>query len=344
MGSESSPPADRGFAVYLTRKFPEPVSRILEPHFEISSNDSDTPVERDELLRQIEGVDAILCTLNDQIDRTALGLAQNLKVVSTYSVGYDHIDVDFATKLGVYVSNTPDVLTDATADLTMALMLALSRRLVEGHNFVVNKEWNMPWFPSFMLGSDLSNKSLGLIGFGRIGKAVAKRARGFGMNIRYYSSSRAPKSVELELGVSNSPLETLLMESDFVSLHLPLTNKTSQIISYDKIKLMKRSAYLINTSRGLLVDESGLADALRREEIAGAGLDVFHSEPLSESSPLLEVENIILTPHLGSATVETRYRMGEMAASNIRNVLFGIRPLSIVNSEVMRTNPLGERK
>lgn len=340
MGSESNPSTVRDFTVYLTRRFPEPVSRILEPLFEITLNDSNSPVGRDELLSQLETADGLLCTLSDEIDGEALARAQRLKIVSTYSAGYDHIDVDVATNRGIYVTNTPDVLTDVTADLTLALMLALSRRVVEGHNLIISREWDMPWFPSFMLGSDLSKKTIGIIGFGRIGRAVAKRARGFGMKIRYHNSVQVSKAVEVELDARYSPLETLLMESDFVSIHLPLTNKTRNLISYEMIKLMKRSAYLINTSRGMIVDESGLADALRREEIAGAGLDVFNTEPLTESSPLLEVNNILLTPHLGSATVGTRYRMGEMAASNIRNVLLGIEPVSLVNSEVRRRRPL----
>ncbi len=336
MESESSASTVRDSTVYLTRKFPEPVSRILEPLFEITLNHSDSPVGRDELLSHMERADGLLCTLNDQIDREALDIAQKLKIISTYSVGYDHIDVENATARGIYVTNTPDVLTDATADLTFALMLALSRRIVEGHNLVFNKEWDMPWFPSFMLGNDLSKKTLGIVGFGRIGRAVAKRARGFGMKIRYHNSVKVSKAVEVEHDATYSPLETLLMESDFVSIHLPLTDKTRKLISYEMIRLMKQSAYLINTSRGMIVDESGLADALRREEIAGAALDVFITEPLAETSPLLEVNNILLTPHLGSATVGTRYRMGEMAASDIRNVLLGIEPVSLVNSGVRR--------
>lgn len=344
MGSESRSSDVRGSRIYLTRRFPEPVSRILEPHFELSFNDSDSPVGRDELLTQLEVADGLLCTLNDRIDREALDVAQNLKIVSTYSVGYDHIDVDVATNRGIYVTNTPDVLTDATADLTLALMLALSRKVVEGHNFVIDQKWDMPWYPSFMLGDDLTNKTLGIVGFGRIGMAVARRAKGFGMKIRYNNSSKISKGVELELDASYSPLETLLMESDFVSLHLPLTEKTHNLMTYDMIRLMKKSAYLINTSRGMILDESGLADALRREEIAGAGLDVFSTEPLAKSSPLFEVDNIIITPHLGSATIGTRYKMGEMAASNVRNVLLGIAPISLVNSEVMTTNPLRQAK
>lgn len=338
-GSHNSAPR-----VYLTRQFPEPVQSILNPHFNLVMNNEKTPVKRDELMEQIHEVDGLLCTLNDKIDKEIMNNASNLKVVSTFSVGYEHIDIRTATVKGIYVTNTPDVLTAATADLTIALMLSVSRRIVDGHNLVNDRQWNKPWDPSFMIGSDLNNKTIGIIGFGRIGRAVARRAKAFGMRIRYYSRSKASNQVEMQLGAEYLTLERLLAESDYVTIHTPLNEMTHHLINSERIGLMKRTAFLINTSRGGIINEDALAHALMNDEIAGAGLDVFETEPLGESSPLLKVENLVMTPHIGSATSGTRYQMGELSASNLRNVLFGIEPLSLVNNDVRVVRPLNERK
>ena len=273
---------------------------------------------REWLLREVGGADGLLCSLADRIDGEVLRRANRLRVISTYSVGYDHIDVATARAKGIRIGYTPEVLTDSTADLAMALLLAVARRVAEGDRLVRSGGWKGPWSATFMLGSDVHGKTLGIIGMGRIGRAVARRARGFDMRVLYYS--RTPKEgVDAEY----VPLDSLLAESDFVVLTVDLNPGTYHMVNYDFLRKMKRTAFLVNVSRGKVIVEDDLVRALKEGVIAGAALDVYEEEPLGADHPLTRLENVVLTPHLGSATVETRRRMAEVAVENLMRGLRG---------------------
>ena len=263
--------------------------------------------------------------------------APALKVIANYGVGFEHIDLDAATRRGIPVTNTPGVLTETTADLAFALILATARRVVAGDQRVRQGKFQY-WAPLLFLGQEVNGKTLGIIGMGRIGKAVARRAAGFGMKLLYHSRTRLSPLEEQELGASLQPLETLLREADFVTLHVPLTPHTRHLIGSRELELMKDSAFLINTARGPVVDEAALVAALRQGQIRGAGLDVYEKEP--ELSPgLADLENVVLLPHLGSATVETRTRMAVMAAENLLAGLRGDPPPNCLNWAELKRNP-----
>jgi len=257
-----------------------------------------------------------------------------LKIIANYAVGFDNIDVDAATKRGIMVSNTPGVLTDTTADLAWALILATARRVVEGDKFLRHGKFK-GWKPMLLLGTDVHHATLGIIGFGNIGKAVARRAIGFDMKVIYYSAHRAPLEVEEKLDVEYRSLDDLLREADFISIHVPLTKETQHLIGERELKMMKKEAYLINTARGPIVDEKALAKALKEGWIRGAGLDVFEREPEVEPE-LLELDNVVLLPHLGSASYDTRAKMATMAAENVVSALNGEVPPNLVNREVVK--------
>ena len=258
-------------------------------------------------------------------------------------MGFDHIDVEAATKRGVYVTHTPGVLTDAVAEFTVGLLLAITRRILEADQIIRKGEWNKPWNPFFLTGPELKGKTLGIVGFGRIGRAVAKKVKGFEMNLIYYDVYRNEQA-EKELGVKYVDLETLLKESDFVSLHVPLTKDTYHMIGEKELKMMKPTAYLINTARGAVVDTEALVKALKEKWIAGAALDVFEQEPLPPGHPLTKLDNVILAPHIASATNEARARMAELAAKNLVAVLRGEMPPALVNKDVVKVRPLSEVK
>ncbi len=260
------------------------------------------------------------------------------------SVGFEHVDVTEATKRGIYIGHTPGILTDATADLAFALILSAARRIPEADRFVREGRWNMPWSPTMFLGGSVWGSTLGIIGLGRIGKAVAKRARGFRMRILYTDTNPIPPEEEKTLGVENRSLEALLQEADFITIHTPATKQTHHMINSETLQLMKPGAILINTSRGTMVDETALAEALKENRINGAALDVFETEPLSGDSPLLGLNNVVLLPHIGSATKETRARMAELAARNLIAILKGEPPPHLVNPEVEQVRPLSEVK
>jgi len=260
--------------------------------------------------------------------------AKKLKIVSNYAVGYDNIDLEEATKRGIMVTNTPGVLTETTADLTFALLMATARRIVEGDKFVRAGKWKT-WGPMLLLGQDIYGATLGLIGLGRIGYAVAKRAKGFDMKVMYYDQVRNEKA-EQELGLEFVTLEKLLKESDFVSIHVPLTPQTRHLINEKTLSLMKKNAILINTARGPIVDEKALYEALVNNRIAGAGLDVMDPEPPSMDNPLLRLDNVVLLPHIGSASVATRTKMAIMAAENLVAGLKGEIPPNLVNKDVLK--------
>lgn len=325
--------------VYVTRRIPEIGLKILREYCEVVYRDELPPPARGELLKAVEDADAIYCTLNEAIDKELMDRARRLKVVGTMSVGVDHIDVEYATKNGVYIVYTPGVLTETVADHTWALLLAVARRIVEADYYVRRGEWKIAFAPTMMLGYDVYGRVLGIIGFGRIGQAVARRAKGFNMKILYYDIVRRG-DLEEELGIKYAPLEKLLMESDYVSIHVPLTPETRGIIGERELRLMRRTAILVNTSRGPVVDQKALSRALKEGWIAGAGLDVFEEEPIDPDDPLLKLENIVVTPHIGSASHDTRNKMAELTATGIIKVLRGEMPENLFNPEVANTRPL----
>lgn len=320
-------------SVLLTRRLPEEAMAFLEARTEISTNTEDRPIRREELLDGARGRHGIIPMLTDRIDDEVLDAAgDRLRVVSNYAVGYDNVDVDACTRRGVAVTNTPDVLTAATADMAWALALAAARRVVEGDRLTrARTPWS--WAPTFMLGREVTGGVLGVIGFGRIGQAVAARGRAFDMDVRYASRTPRP-DVEDALGATHRPLDALLGEADLVSVHVPLTPQTRHLFGDDAFRSMKDTAVFVNTARGPVVDEAALARALRGREIFAAGLDVYEEEPRIHPD-LLDLDTVVLAPHLGSATVETRTAMGLLAARNLLDVLERRRPAALLNPEVL---------
>ncbi len=309
--------------ILVTRRLPSSAVELLEEHFEVDMYVGDTALPPAELRDRIADKAGVVVLLSDRLDAATIDAGPQLRIIANVAVGFDNVDVEHARARGIVVTNTPDVLTDATADLTWALILAVTRRIGEGERIVRRGAWR-GWSFEFMLGSSLGGKQLGIIGPGRIGRAVGSRASAFGLRIAY--ASRCPTEWT---GAEPMSLDRLLATSDIVSLHVPLTEATRKLIDQRALARMKRTAYLINTTRGAVVDEAALVWALRERLIAGAGLDVFEREP--EVHPgLLEFENVVLTPHLGSATRETRMAMAELAARNVIAVLGGGPPLTPV--------------
>jgi glyoxylate reductase len=323
--------------IVVTRRIPEPALELLRTADEVRLSPHDRPLTRDELHEAVAGADALITLLHDPIDAELLDAAgPKLKCVANVAVGYDNIDVAAATERGVVVTNTPGVLTDSTADLAIALILMVTRRLGEGERVIRSGEpWS--WDMFFLLGSSLAGKTLGVIGLGAIGRATARRAHAFGMEIVYAGPRRVSEETETELGGARRvPLMQLLASSDVVTLHTPLTPDTRHLINSTALKQMRSDAYLVNTARGPIVDEAALVKALRDHRIAGAALDVFENEP-DVHPGLLELDNVVLLPHLGSATIETRTAMAVLAADNALAVLRGERPPTAINPEVLAT-------
>lgn len=316
----------------VTNRLPETAVELLREAGEVRGDERETALPRDDLLELVAGADAVLTLLGDRVDAELLDAAgPQLRCVANVAVGYDNVDLAAAAERGVVVTNTPGVLDDATADLTLALILAATRRLVEGDRLVRSgRAWN--WGMQFMLGSGLQGRLLGIVGLGGIGRKVAQRARAFGMRIAYHSRRPAPAEVEAELEAERMPLQRLLAEADVLSLHCPLTPETHHLIGAAELATMKPSAVLVNAARGPVVDEGALAAALEEGRIAAAGLDVYEREPHVERR-LPELDNVVLSPHLGSATVETRTAMAELAARNAISVLSGQGPLTPVASQ-----------
>lgn len=310
-------------AILVTRKLPAAVLKKLEPLGEIDLHQGDSPLEPDELRRRVAGKHALVSMLTEQIDRSVLDAGTHLKIVANVAVGYNNVDVAYARGKGVIVTNTPDVLTESVADYTWALILGITRRVVEGDRVVRRGDWK-GWTFDFMLGTELRGKQLGVIGMGRIGRAVAARAPAFGMSV--VGATRRLSDIP---GIERVSLDQLLCSSDVVSLHVPLASDTRHLIDKRALARMKRSAYLINTTRGPVVDEEALAWALEERLIAGAALDVYEHEPIVHPS-LLSLDNVILAPHLGSGTIETRTAMADLAATNVVEVLSGRPPLTPV--------------
>lgn len=289
---------------------------------------------REELINNIKGIDGLVSMLSDPIDGGVIKSNPDLKVVANYAVGYNNIDVEAATRQGVAVTNTPGVLTEATADLTWALLMAVARRIIESDQFVRQGQFK-GWGPRLMLGSDVYGKTLGIIGFGRIGQAVARRARGFNMEILYNKRTRLSRDREEKLGVQYAEVDELLKRADYISINAPLNKSTYHLVGLQEFELMKNTAIVINTGRGPIIDESALVEALKEGKIAGAGLDVYEEEP--EVHPgLMELDNVVLTPHTGSGTIETRDKMAVMVAEDVIAVLKGKRPANLVNPGVYK--------
>lgn len=320
--------------VYVTRRLPEKALNMIAAECDLEVNPHDRVLTRAELEEAIKGIDGLLCLLTDRIDGALLDLNPNLKVVANYAVGFDNIDVDACTKRGVPVSNTPGVLTDTTADLAWALIMSITRRIVEGDKFTRAGKFK-GWGPMMLLGGDVYGKTIGIVGMGNIGKAVARRASGFDMQILYHDAHPVGKEEEQNLGLRYKKLDELIREADFVSLHVPLTPDTKHLIGEKELNMMKETAYLINTARGPVVDEKALVKALQDKVIAGAGLDVFENEP--ELTPGLDkLDNVIIVPHIASASVETRTKMAVMAVENILARFKGDNMPNLINPEALR--------
>ena len=321
--------------VLITRALPEEATAVLRKHAELDVHEGDSPLSKAELMERVRGKQVLVCQLTQRVDAEVLGAGKDLRVVANVAVGFDNIDVKAATARGIAVTNTPGVLDETTADFTWALLLGVARRVVEGDQLARSGQWK-GWDLMQLLGTDVHGKTLGIVGLGRIGQRVARRARGFGMRVLYCDAARAAAEVERELGVEWAEKERLLREADFVSLHVPLLPETRHWMGAAEFELMKPRAYLINASRGPVVDEAALVEALERKKIAGAALDVFEQEPKIHPK-LLKLPNVLLAPHIASASVETRTRMALLAAENVAVVLRGQRPPNLVNPEVYAT-------
>ncbi len=320
--------------VFVTRPIPEEGFEIIRDFCEVDLWQSELPPSRAELLLHVRGVDGLLCLLTDKIDGEVMEEAgPRLKVISNHAVGFDNIDLNAATARRIPVGNTPGVLTDATADFAFALMMAVARRIPEAERYVHEGKWKT-WGPMTLLGVELKGATLGLVGFGRIGKAVARRAAGFDMRVIYYDPSE--KEQVADLNANQVDLETLLKEADFISLHTPLTQDTHHMIDAQALSKMKPNAVLVNTARGPVVDPDALYEALRDHRIFGAGLDVTDPEPIPMDSPLLTLDNVIIAPHIASASQTSRDQMSWMAAQNLIAGLKGERLPNCVNPQVHR--------
>ncbi|KQL52585.1 glyoxylate reductase [Heyndrickxia shackletonii] len=316
--------------VYITRKLPQVIYKKLADKFEVKMWDkTDQPVPREILIEEVKEMDGLFCLLTETIDQVVIENAPKLKVIANMAVGYNNINIQTATEKGIIVTNTPGVLTETTADLTFALLMATARRVVEASDYLRNGEWKT-WSPMQLTGQDIYGATLGIIGMGRIGQALVKRAKGFDMNIIYYNRSRKP-AMEKEMGIQYMELKELLQASDYISILIPYSSEVHHLIGEKELKLMKKSAILINTARGGIVDEAALFDALKTGEIWAAGLDVFEQEPVNLDSSLLTLPNVVTLPHIGSASEKTRLKMADLAAENLICVLNGEAALTRVN-------------
>ena len=328
--------------VYVTRELPERGLKIIKKYFDTEVWTEYAPPPKKLIIEKAKNVDALAPLLSDKIDAEVFDAAPKLKIVAQMAVGFDNIDVQEATKRGIYVTNTPEVLTDTTADFAWALLMAIARRVVEADKYVRTGQWKVGWHPSMMQGRDIHGATIGIVGAGRIGFGVAKRATGFNMKILFYDVVPRPE-IEKELGAKKVDLDTLFKESDFVCIHVPLMKETYHLVNAEKLKLMKKTAYLINNSRGPVVDEKALYEALKEGRIAGAGLDVFEQEPIPVDNPLLKLDNVVVAPHISSASYETRSKMAEMVAENLVAFFEGKKPPNLVNPETMKVRPLSKQ-
>ena len=327
--------------IYITRELPERGLNIIKKHFDAEVWPEYAPPPKKTIMEKAKNVDALVSLLSDKIDAEVFNASPKLKIVSQLAVGFDNIDIPEATKRGIYVTNTPEVLTDTTADFAWLLLMAVARRIVEADKYVHTGQWKVGWHPAMLTGRDIHHTTIGIVGAGRIGYAMAKRAKGFDMNILFYDVIPRPE-MEKDFGAEKTDLDTLLKESDFVSLHVPLMKETHHLINAEKLKLMKKTAYLINNARGPVVDEKALYEALKNGQIAGAGLDVFEQEPTPLDNPLLKLDNVVVAPHISSASLETRAKMSEIVADNLVSFFEGKKPPNLVNPDVMKVKPLAK--
>jgi glyoxylate reductase len=318
--------------VLLTRKLHDFALKELRKHYTIEIHQGKIPMPKKILLKKIKNIEGLICFPYDNIDKDILSAAKKLKTISTYSVGYDHIDVKYAKKQDISIGYTPEVLTDATADICLALILDLLRRVTEGDRIIRKGCWTQIYGAYDYVGNDLSEKTLGILGFGRIGSAVAKRAKAFGMNIIYHSRHRLSKTKEKSLAVKYATFDQLFNKSDIISIHVPYTKETHELVDLKLLKKMKKTSFIINTARGKIIKEKDLIHALKRKIIAGAALDVFQNEPIGLNNPLTKMQNVVLAPHIGSSTAETRKKMAEITVTNLKLGIGGKRPLYFVNN------------
>ncbi len=319
---------------YVTRRIQDAGLDLLKGRVDFEVWEERRPVDRSVLFEKGAAAEGLLTTLTDRVDEELLNACPHLKVVSNYAVGFDNIDVAAATRRGILVTNTPDVLTDATADVAFTLLLASARRVVEASAFLRAGKWKT-WHPDLLLGRDVSGATLGIVGMGKIGEAVARRGKGFSMDILYVNRSPRPEA-EKEFRAQRVSLDEMLGKSDFVTLHCPLNDETRGLIGEPQLRKMKKTAVLINTSRGPVVDQRALFRACSEGWIWGAGLDVFEKEPIPTDDPLLTLPNVTTLPHLGSATIKAREGMARKSAENLLAALEGSRPPDLVNKEAYR--------
>lgn len=313
--------------VYLTRTLHDFALKELKKRYQIEIHSGKIPIPKTKLRSKIKEADGLICFPYDKIDKDMIDTAENLKVISTYSVGFDHIDTEYAKKKKIRVGYTPEVLTDATADLAFSLLLDISRRLSEGDRIIRDGRWKEIYGAYDYVGVDLQGKTIGILGLGRIGSTLAKRAKAFDMKIIYHNRKRISKTREKSLNAKYVSFEKLISQSDFISIHVPHTKETNQLFDMKIFKKMKRTAFLINTSRGKVIKEKDLVTALKKKIISGAGLDVFEIEPIKKKHPFVKLPNIVLAPHIGSSTKETRSKMAELTVKNLDLGMKGKKPI-----------------
>ena len=313
--------------VFLTRTLHDFALKELKKRYQIEIHSGKIPIPQTKLRSKIKEIDGLICFPYDKINKQVIDLAKNLKVISTYSVGFDHIDTKYAKKKKIRVGYTPEVLTDATADLAFSLLLDILRRVSEGDKIIRDGKWKEIYGAYDYVGLDLQGKTLGILGLGRIGKTLAKRAKAFDMKLVYHNRKRVSKTKEKVLGVKYVSFEKLITQSDIISIHVPHTKETDQMFDMKIFRKMKKSAFLINTSRGKIINEKDLVTALKKKMIAGAGLDVFETEPISKKHPLVKLHNVVLVPHIGSSTKETRSKMAEITVKNLNLGMNGKKPI-----------------
>lgn len=313
--------------ILLTRTLQPFAVKELQKQFQVEIHRGPFPIPKKTLLKKIQDKEGLICYPYDMIDKKIIDSAKKLKAISAFSVGYDNINTKYAKTRKITIGYTPEVLTITTADLTMTLIMDLLRRVTEGDRMIRNNLWKEVFGADTYVGTELSGKTLGILGLGRIGCAVAKRAQAFGLKVIYHNRSRLSKNQEKRLGVESSSLERLFKKSDIVSIHVPYTKETHKLINMKLLKKMKKTSFLINTSRGKIINETDLVLALKQKIIAGAALDVFYNEPINKKNPLTKIQNVVLSPHLGSSTVETRKKMSELTVENLKLGLAGKKPV-----------------
>ena len=313
--------------IFLTRTLHDFALKELKKKFEVDIHTGKIPIPQNTLKSKIKNLDGLICFPYDKINKEVLQSAKKLKVISTFSVGYDHIDLDFAKENKIRVGYTPEVLTDATADMAFGLLLDSLRRISEGDRIIRKGKWKQIYGAHDYVGFDLQGKTLGIMGLGRIGKTLAKRAKAFDMKIIYHNRNKISRDEERKLGVKYAKFDILITQSDKISNHVPHTKETNQIFNMKILKKMKKTAFLINTSRGKVVNEKDLVTALKQKIIAGAGIDVFETEPIKKNHPFMKLENLVMSPHVGSSTKETRIQMAELTVKNLIYGMNGKKPI-----------------